>query len=73
MQEQAREAVSHFELEGVTGEPRPFGSGHINDTFLVEGEKRCVLQRMNRTIFSSPGEVMENIVGVTEFLKKNIA
>ncbi|MCI9060394.1 MAG: mucin desulfatase, partial [Lachnospiraceae bacterium] len=41
MQEQAREAVSHFELEGVTGEPRPFGSGHINDTFLVEGEKRC--------------------------------
>ncbi len=73
MQEQAKEAVSHFELEGIRGEVRPFGSGHINDTFLVEGEKKAVLQRMNRSIFSSPEEVMENIVGVTEFLKKKIA
>lgn len=73
MQEQAKEAVSHFELEGIRGEVRPFGSGHINDTFLVEGEKKAVLQRMNRSIFSSPEEVMENIVGVTEFLKKKVA
>lgn len=73
MQEQAREAVRHFELEGTTGKIRPFGSGHINDTFLVEGEKNAVLQRMNRSIFTNPEEVMENIVGVTEFLKKKIA
>ena len=34
-------------------EPRRFGSGHINDTFLVEAEdgKRYVLQKINSQVF----------------------
>lgn len=70
--ERAKEVINQFELTGKTGEIRPYGSGHINDTFLVEGEKRYILQRMNRNIFANPGEVMENILGVTTFLKKKI-
>ncbi len=72
LQERAREAVGHFDLPGETGTPCPWGSGHINDTYLVEGEHRYILQRMNRKIFTKPLEVMENIIGVTSFLKEKI-
>jgi len=34
--------------------PKPFGDGHINDTFLVEsGEGKFVLQRVNNKIFNT--------------------
>lgn len=69
----AKEAAQQFALAGKVKHIRPYGSGHINDTFLVEGEKNCILQRMNRSIFTKPEEVMENILGVTTFLKKKIA
>lgn len=72
LQERAREAVRHFDLSGVQDDLRPWGNGHINDTFLVEGDSRYILQRMNRNIFTKPLEVMENIIGVTSFLKKKI-
>ncbi len=54
----------------------PYGNGHINDTYVVtcEGEagkpKRYILQRMNDTIFKNTDQLMENVVGVTTFLKK---
>ena len=52
----------------------PYGNGHINDTFLVVcGDKRYILQRMNTRIFTKPDELMQNIVGVTEYIKKKTA
>lgn len=57
----------------------PVNNGHINDTFKVEyadenGEKLLyLLQRINTNVFKKPAELMENIIGVTEFLKKKIA
>ena len=48
----------------------PYGNGHINDTFLVVATKRYILQRMNTSIFTKPVELMENIVGVTEHIRK---
>ena len=54
----------------------PYGAGHINDTFLVtttEGT-RYILQRINHHIFRDVDGLMNNIVGVTEFIaKKKIA
>lgn len=70
--ERAKEAVSHFCIEKETGEVCPWGSGHINDTFLVDGDTRYILQRMNSSIFTKPMEVMENIMGVTGFLREKI-
>lgn len=72
MLEQAKKALEHFEIAGETGEISPYGSGHINDTFLVKSTPNLILQRMNQNIFSNPREVMENILGVTSFLKKKI-
>ncbi|MCH5352338.1 MAG: aminoglycoside phosphotransferase family protein [Acutalibacter sp.] len=47
--------------------------GHINDTYAVEvSEGRFVLQRINRFVFPSPENIMENIASVTEFLRKKI-
>ena len=51
----------------------PYGNGHINDTFLVIADKRYILQRMNTDIFTRPTELMENIVSVTEHIRKKTA
>ena len=68
----AREVTHHFRIQGEAAEICPWGSGHINDTFLVEAGVRYILQRMNRNIFVRPMDVMENITGVTSFLKEKI-
>lgn len=55
-----------------------YGSEHINNTCLVEymdqedRAKRMILQEMNREIFTHPEELMEDIIGVTTYLRKKI-
>lgn len=72
------EALFHFDLDGTEAKTVPFGSGHINDTFLVtlkrndNTEHRVILQKMNKKIFKKPEELMENIAGITSFLRKKI-
>lgn len=71
------EVIRNFQYEGVYQSGNAYGSGHINDTFLLifdNGGKmiRYILQRMNREIFKNPVELMENIVHVTSFLRKKI-
>lgn len=59
---------AYFETTPISCEP--YGNGHINDTFLVVCGARYILQRMNHIVFPHPDEVMENILGVTEHLRK---
>jgi Ser/Thr protein kinase RdoA (MazF antagonist) len=50
---------------GPVTKVRPFGTGHINDTFLAEtpaGE--YVVQRINTVVFSDPEAVTANILAV---------
>ena len=35
----ALEAVRHFEFSGTLTDVRPFGNGHINDTYLLTYEQ----------------------------------
>ena len=51
----------------------PYGNGHINHTFLVVTDRRYILQRMNTTVFPRPEELMANILGVTEHIRKKVA
>ena len=66
-------------FEVPAGRVKPWGNGHINDTYRVTFEneqgvkKHYILQQMNKSIFKNPVELMENIVGVTEFLKRKIS
>lgn len=72
------EAMINFQLDGVAMKAVRYGSGHINDTFLLTLKKkdhqegRVILQRMNKSIFTNPEALMENILGVTSFLRKKI-
>lgn len=67
--------IRQFALQEKAVSVEAYGSGHINDTFRVitESGKKYILQSMNTTIFKNPDELMENVFGVTEYLKKKIA
>lgn len=75
---QRDEAIANFQYEGILVDERPYGSGHINDTFLLTfaiaemGQIKVILQRMNTEVFTQPVELMENILGVTSYLRKKI-
>ena len=66
--------TSAFVLEDNLTECIPYGSGHINDTYRLTYDtgKHYILQKMNRSIFTKPVELMENVSGVTAWLKKKI-
>lgn len=72
------EALYGLAFEGSVSDVSRYGSGHINDTYLVSlrnaygKESRVILQRMNKKVFPNPVQVMENIMGVTSFLRKKI-
>lgn len=61
--------ASHFVTRGseVALRVEPYGSGNINDTFLVEGaDERFILQRINQHVFRLPGLIMANLRMVME-------
>lgn len=71
------EAIEHMAYEGAAMAHMRYGHGHINDTFYVstmaeDGEHRYILQRMNKEVFKDPVSLMNNIVGVTSFLRAEI-
>lgn len=71
-------ALEAFDFGGQIAGALRYGAGHINDTFAVYTQqkngtaKRFILQRINTRVFTKPDELMENIVGVTEYLRKLI-
>ena len=74
----AEEVAEQFAFEGMIVSCLPYGNGHINDTFKVgckteAGKKKdYILQKINTSIFTKPEELMENVAGVTAFLRKRI-
>ncbi len=76
--EMINEAIENIDFEGTYLDHVPYGSGHINDTYLIrfQGEKgsikRYILQRMNHETFKNPEQLMENVAGVTKFLRRKI-
>ncbi len=75
--EKIEEAAGRFRVNGTPSECRRYGSGHINDTFLLrteDGEQghSYILQRMNTHVFQDPEGLMRNVSGVTGFLRDEI-
>lgn len=64
-----QEALEAY-FEASPSYSEPYGNGHINDTFLVVSDRRYILQRMNTKVFPHPEELMENIIGVTEHIRR---
>lgn len=78
------EVLNAFNLPGYAC-ARRYGSGHINDTFLLEKAEgsgsgsepggrptACILQRINRSVFVHPEEVAENVWKITRYLQDTI-
>ena len=65
-----------FIIEGTIVSVKPFGSGHINDSFLVktlpEAAPDYVLQRINHTIFRNIPDLTDNILKVTQHIRQQL-
>ena len=58
---------------GPVSEPIAYGEGHINQTYALTEQatqKRYILQKINTDTFKDPDGLMENICGVTDFLRE---
>ena len=66
------EIVRSFRTEGTPVRCVPYGSGHINETWMVETDRphRYILQKVNTTIFPDADGLMRNIILVTDHLRK---
>src|SRR5262245_9410261 len=66
--------VRQFAIDGEVVAARPYGSGHINQTYLVETRAgpRFVFQKLNTQVFKRPDLLMENVVRVTGHLRKSL-
>ena len=67
-----QEMIRRFSLEGTPIGCIPFGSGHINTTWLVVTSQPhlYILQKVNTAIFRNPEGLMRNIMLVTDHLRK---
>ena len=76
-----REMAEVCRVFGITGElsdVEVMHDGHINTTYVVNFRedseiKKYLVQGINTHVFKNPGELMENIVGVTSFLREKIS
>jgi len=77
MKFQLEEIVNKFNLRGNLLRVRPYGNGHIHDTFLVNmktshGIDSYILQRINHHVFHDPSALMENIARVTQSVRHQL-
>ncbi|MEM7798544.1 MAG: aminoglycoside phosphotransferase family protein [Chloroflexota bacterium] len=71
------EIVAEFDLAGDLCAVSPYGSGHINDTFLATLDRpnesqQIVFQRINTHVFPDPIRLMENFCLITDHLRQKM-
>ncbi len=68
--------IANFNIEGDILKVKPFGSGHINDTFLVKtsagGRSEYLLQKINHFVFKDIVGLMNNMNVITDHLKEKV-
>jgi len=65
---------SKFLINGEFTDLKPYGSGHINDTYVISinhasNTKKYLLQRLNHTIFIDVPGLMDSVVRVTAHIR----
>jgi hypothetical protein len=71
------DCIHHFALHGEFEAAAPFGTGHINETFVSRWNQagatvRYLHQRINEKVFVRPDRVMENIQRVTAHIAQKL-
>ncbi len=72
-----QEICNSFNVEGKYAGCKELSTGNINCTYLVrfinnDEEKNYIVQRINVNVFKEPEKLMDNIVRVTAYVRKNI-
>ena len=69
--EKIKNIANKFALKGEIISVEPYGSGHVNKTYLVETTMgKYVLQKINTVAFKHPEQLMENLLKVATVLSK---
>ncbi len=62
----------YFNIMGNVQKINSYGDGHINDTYLIEtNKKKYIIQRINNKVFKKPNKLMKNFYLVTTWLENN--
>jgi len=77
MKHDVKKIAAQFQLDGQYIAAKPYGTGHINDTYasqykMGDGEVRFIHQRINQNVFKNPPELMDNVDRVTKYQRKKI-
>ena len=67
--------ISKFISTAEIGEMKPFGNGHINDTYVVsdrEGTPRWILQRVNHLVFPRIEVLQRNVAIVSDTMRERL-
>lgn len=72
-----QEICAKFDVKGNYRACKELSTGNINNTFLLiydreDGEHFYILQRINKSVFTNPEGVMDNIVKVTSYIHDNV-
>ncbi len=69
-----KEILSWFQWQGTPMECERYGNGHINETYLVKTDagRDYILQKVNRHVFPDVRGLMNNIIAVTGYLRRQI-
>ena len=73
--EQLSKIASQFRLQGRISQISPLGNGLINDTYLIQTQEDApdyVLQNVNVAVFPDIDLLMNNIVEVTNHIRKKL-
>ena len=71
------ELVNAFVFDGEFVKSAQLFDGHINNTYVFDFEKdgetnRYLVQELNTYVFKQPEALMENVMGVTEHIRKKV-
>ncbi len=71
------EILSNYKFKGEYTGYVVMNNGHINNTFALAfndngAEKTYILQQINTNVFKNPDILMQNYVGVTEFVQQKV-
>lgn len=70
--EKIREIAEKFDFNGQVLSVEPYGNGHINQTYLVKTQENTyILQGINREVFKTAEDIIQNILLLWETCPKN--
>ncbi|MDR1347900.1 MAG: aminoglycoside phosphotransferase family protein [Prevotellaceae bacterium] len=76
-EQQLKDIVGQFDIQGTVASVKPLGAGHINDSYKVatlsDTTPDYVLQRINHYIFKNVDALQDNIRRVTDHIRAKLA